>query len=54
MYKFDIRSRLPLSAFTDEGSFDTTAIALNSEYLAAGQQSGIVNLYSLKTSETKP
>eukprot|EP00062_Callorhinchus_milii_P022825 gi/632981015/ref/XP_007907358.1/ PREDICTED: U3 small nucleolar RNA-associated protein 18 homolog isoform X1 [Callorhinchus milii] len=48
VYVWDVRSRRCLNRFVDDGSLHGTSIAMscNSQYLACGSSSGVVNIYS--------
>ena len=50
VYIWDVKSRQCQHRFTDEGSLNTTSIALsnNGEYVALGSSSGVVNIYDDK------
>jgi U3 small nucleolar RNA-associated protein 18 len=58
IYAFDVRSRRCLFKFSDEGCIHGTAISMSpdSQYIASGSNSGVVNLYSVNSlpNECKP
>uniref|UniRef100_A0A8C4QRS3 U3 small nucleolar RNA-associated protein 18 n=1 Tax=Eptatretus burgeri TaxID=7764 RepID=A0A8C4QRS3_EPTBU len=58
VYIWDVGMRRCINRFPDDGSNDTTSIAVNDTYLACGSESGIVNVYQkdscLQTHIPKP
>jgi len=49
VYVWDVRSSLCVSKFTDDGCLSGSALSLSSTHLAAGSNSGVVNIYSLNS-----
>uniref|UniRef100_UPI00358EF957 U3 small nucleolar RNA-associated protein 18 homolog isoform X1 n=1 Tax=Myxine glutinosa TaxID=7769 RepID=UPI00358EF957 len=58
VYIWDVGMRRCINRFSDDGSNDTTSIAVNDTYVACGSESGIVNVYEkdacLQTRIPKP
>jgi len=52
VYVWDVRSSLCVNKFTDDGCLSGSALALSSTHLAAGSNSGVVNIYSLNKLDT--
>jgi U3 small nucleolar RNA-associated protein 18 len=54
IYIFDVRTWKPLSIFQDHGSFNTTCLDVNDQYLVTGSSSGVVNIHLPSSFGSKP